>query len=87
MVVVKNPPREYFNMWVPDIKAFFDSHASKPADTVLCRGKLARTKPMYRPEFEFLKSTLPADEVKNAKMTLCAPEWYHLRHGTVCFPF
>ncbi|KAL8286862.1 hypothetical protein RQP46_003868 [Phenoliferia psychrophenolica] len=85
MVTIQNPPKEFFNLWVPDIKAFFDSPAAKPAETTLCRSKLVRTKPMYRPEFEFLKSCMPADEVKNAKMTLCAPEWFHLRHGAYAY--
>ncbi|KAK4700311.1 5-methyltetrahydropteroyltriglutamate--homocysteine methyltransferase, partial [Phenoliferia sp. Uapishka_3] len=81
MVTIKNPSKELFNMWVPDIKAFFDSPAAKPAETTLCQSKLVRNKPMYRPQFEFLASTLPMEEIKDAKMTLCAPEWFHLRHG------
>ncbi|KAI5480376.1 5-methyltetrahydropteroyltriglutamate-homocysteine S-methyltransferase [Pseudohyphozyma bogoriensis] len=82
MTTIENPSREIFNMYVPDIKAFFESHAEKAAATMVCTGKLERTKQMYRPEFEYLASILPADEVKNAKMTLAAPEWYHLRHGS-----
>jgi hypothetical protein len=34
---------------VPDVKAFVDSPAKKPGDTMLCDGKLVRDKPMYRP--------------------------------------
>lgn len=47
-VVVENPGRERFKMYVPDIKAFFESHAEKPGDTMICTGKLVRNKPMYR---------------------------------------
>lgn len=47
---------------------------------MLCVDKLVRDKPMYRPEFEFLKSLVQPDEVRNLKITLAAPEWYHLRH-------
>ncbi|KAM0750757.1 UROD/MetE-like protein [Meredithblackwellia eburnea MCA 4105] len=86
MELVKNPPREYFNMWVPDIKGFFESHAEKPADVILCRGKLVRNKPMYRPEFELLKTFLKPEEVGGAKITLCAPEWFHLRHIPHAYP-
>ncbi|GAA5957782.1 hypothetical protein JCM21900_004552 [Sporobolomyces salmonicolor] len=81
MVVVPNPGRELFKMYVPDVKAFFESHAEKPGDTMLCKGKLVRTKPMYRPEFEYVASLVKPEEVKNVKITLAAPEWYHLRHG------
>ncbi|GAA5847029.1 hypothetical protein JCM9279_002658 [Rhodotorula babjevae] len=85
MVEIKNPGRELFKMYVPDIKGFFESHASKPASTMVCRSKLRRTKPMYRPEFEYTASLVQPDEVKNVKITLAAPEWYHLRHGEHAF--
>jgi hypothetical protein len=55
------------------------SEGHKKAATMICKGKLKRTKQMYRPQFEYLASILPKDEVKNAKITLAAPEWYHLR--------
>jgi hypothetical protein len=38
----------------------------------------------YLREWEFLKTLLPADHVKYAKLTLPAPEWYHLRYETGC---
>ncbi|GAA5853719.1 hypothetical protein JCM8547_007423 [Rhodosporidiobolus lusitaniae] len=85
MVVVQNPGRELFKMYVPDVKAFFESHAEKPGDTMICKGKLVRNKPMYRPEFSYLASIVKPEEVKNVKMTLAAPEWYHLRHGEHAF--
>lgn len=46
-----------------------------------CKGKLVREKPMYRPEFEYLKSIVQPHQVPHIKLTLAAPEWYHLRHG------
>ncbi|GAA5973231.1 hypothetical protein JCM11641_006335 [Rhodosporidiobolus odoratus] len=85
MVVIQNPGRELFKMYVPDIKAFFQSHAARPGDTMVCKGKLVRNKPMYRPEFEYVASLVKPDEVKNVKITLAAPEWYHLRHGEHAF--
>ncbi|GAA6038283.1 hypothetical protein JCM8097_003921 [Rhodosporidiobolus ruineniae] len=85
MVVVKNPGRELFKMYVPDVKAFFESHAEKPGDTMVCNAKLVRNKPMYRPEFEYVASLVKPEEVKNVKITLAAPEWYHLRHGEHAF--
>ncbi|GAA5995940.1 cobalamin-independent methionine synthase II family protein [Rhodotorula paludigena] len=85
MEVIQNPGRELFKMYVPDIKAFFESHASRPGDTMVCTGKLVRNKPMYRPEFEYVASQVKPEEVKNVKITLAAPEWYHLRHGEHAF--
>ncbi|BGP57470.1 hypothetical protein JCM8202v2_005114 [Rhodotorula sphaerocarpa] len=80
MKLIKDPPAEIFKFYVPDVKAFVNSPAKKPGDTMLCVDKLVRDKPMYRPEFEFLKSLVQPDEVRNLKITLAAPEWYHLRH-------
>ncbi|BGP19202.1 hypothetical protein JCM10213_002103 [Rhodosporidiobolus nylandii] len=85
MAVVNAPGRELFKMYVPDVKGFFESHAEKPASTMLCKGKLVRNKPMYRPEFDFLAKSVAPEEVKNIKITLAAPEWYHLRHGEHAF--
>ncbi|GAA6016773.1 hypothetical protein JCM10207_003247 [Rhodosporidiobolus poonsookiae] len=83
--VIKNPGRELYKMYVPDVRGFFESHAEQPADTMLCTGKIQRTKFAYGPEFEFLKASVKPEEVKNIKITLAAPEWYHLRHGEHAF--
>ena len=86
MVTIENPSKDLFKMYVPDVKAFFESHAEKPGDTMVCKEKLVRRKAMYRPEFEYVASLVPADEVKNVKITVAAPEWYHLRHGEHSYP-
>ncbi|TNY19633.1 hypothetical protein DMC30DRAFT_417702 [Rhodotorula diobovata] len=85
MVEVRDPGREMYKMYVPDVKGFFESHAEKPASTMVCKGKLVRNRPMYRPEFEYTASLVKPEEVKNVKITLAAPEWYHLRHGEHAF--
>jgi len=81
MAKISNPSKDIFKMYVPDIKAFFDSPAPKPADTLVCKSKLQRTKPMYRPEFEYTASLVAPEEVKNVKITVASPFWFHLRHG------
>ena len=53
---------------------------------VVVQGKIKRTKTFYVDEFETLKALVPADEVKNIKLTMCAPEWFHLRHGPYAYP-
>jgi methionine synthase II (cobalamin-independent) len=35
----------------------------------------------YLPQFQELAKMVAPEEVKNIKMTLAAPEWFHLRHG------
>ena len=39
---------EIYKVYCPDVKGFINSPAKKPADTLLCKGKLRRTKQMYR---------------------------------------
>ncbi|GAA5977421.1 hypothetical protein JCM5350_004683 [Sporobolomyces pararoseus] len=86
MVVIPEPTRDLFRFYVPDVKGFFESHAEKPAATMVCKSKLKRTKPMYRPEFEYTASLVPPELVKSVKLTLAAPQWFHLRHGEHAYP-
>ncbi|KAG6336769.1 hypothetical protein ID866_2338 [Astraeus odoratus] len=97
---VHDPPLEIFKLYVPDIKAFvansmffpithhLPSHAfldTKPAGTTLCTGKIKHVKSGYLPQFEALKALVRPEEQKNIKLTLAAPEWFHLRHGEHAF--
>ncbi|KZV74157.1 UROD/MetE-like protein [Peniophora sp. CONT] len=82
---VPDVPLEKFMDYVPDT-AGFKLLNFKKADSYLCNGKIKRTKTFYVDEFETLKSLVPADEVKNIKLTMCAPEWFHLRHGPWAYP-
>jgi hypothetical protein len=52
----------------------------KPGESVVCTGKIKHVGSTYINEWKFLKSLLPHDRVKEAKITLPAPEWYHLRY-------
>ena len=49
------------------------------------QSKIKRTKSLYATEFETLKSFVPEEEHKNIKLTMCAPEWFHLRHGDYAY--
>ncbi|EPS35986.1 hypothetical protein H072_10533 [Dactylellina haptotyla CBS 200.50] len=79
MEEVSNPPREIFKEYVPDVKAFL-AQGIKPAGTCLCTGKIShKGDSKYVRQFNYIKGKLQPGE--NAKMTLAAPEWFHLRHG------
>ena len=52
----------------------------KPGESIVCTGKIKHKGSTYIKEWNYLKSRLPADRVKEAKLTLPAPEWYHLRY-------
>jgi methionine synthase II (cobalamin-independent) len=70
-------------MWVfwivPDIAAFTES-GHKPGETVICTGKIEHVGSTYVDQWNFLKSLLPNERAEQAKLTLAAPEWYHLRY-------
>ncbi|KAI0365469.1 UROD/MetE-like protein [Pilatotrama ljubarskyi] len=50
------------------------------------QSKLKRTKQFYVPQFEALKALTAPEEHKNLKITMAAPEWFHLRHGEFAYP-
>ncbi|KLO17052.1 UROD/MetE-like protein [Schizopora paradoxa] len=82
------PPEEIqphiFMTYVPDV-AGFQKLDFKGADTYVCTGKLRRTKSFYGEQFEQLKKLTKPEEHKFLKLTVCAPEWYHLRHGEYAY--
>ncbi|EPS30225.1 hypothetical protein POX_b02765 [Penicillium oxalicum] len=70
---------EIFRPYAPDIAAFLES-GHKPGETVLCTGKIKHVGSTYVDQFKYLASLVPQNEVKNLKITLAAPNWYHLRY-------
>ncbi|KAJ0345099.1 hypothetical protein KNSL1_008694 [Colletotrichum chrysophilum] len=76
---VPAPSWDIFRMYVPDIAAFIESD-HKPGESILCTGKIKHKGSTYLREWEYLKTLIPPEKVKDAKLTLPAPEWYHLRY-------
>lgn len=72
---------DIFRMYVPDIAAFTES-GHKPGETVICTGKIKHVGSTYVDQWNYLKKILPKDKVSSAKLTLAAPNWYHLRYKT-----
>jgi len=70
---------DIFRPYAPDIAAFLEA-GHKPGETVLCTGKIKHVGSTYVDQFKYLASRVPKDEVKNLKITLAAPNWYHLRY-------
>lgn len=81
---VNNPPRSIFKMYVPDVRAFVDSHAKRMAPTWICKGTIKRkdSSSPYEEQFKSMLQFTTPDEIKHIKMTTAAPEWYHLRHSS-----
>ena len=79
MTEINNPDADIFRMYVPDIAAFTEE-GYKPGETVLCTGKIKHVGSTYTDQFDYLKTLVPKDRQKELKLTLAAPNWYHLRH-------
>lgn len=47
---------------------------------------MKRTRPFYISQFEALKALTNPEEHSRIKITVCAPEWFHLRHGEYAYP-
>ncbi|KAI1362583.1 5-methyltetrahydropteroyltriglutamate-homocysteine methyltransferase [Xylaria arbuscula] len=68
-----------FRMYVPDIAAFTES-GHKPGESIVCTGKIKHKGSSYLSDWNYLKKLVPAERVKDLKITLAAPNWYHLRY-------
>jgi methionine synthase II (cobalamin-independent) len=79
MTEISNPDTNLFRLYVPDVAAFTET-GHKPAETLVCTSKIRHTGSTYLDQFNYLKSLVPAKRVKDIKLTLPAPNWYHLRH-------
>ncbi|KAK7694468.1 hypothetical protein QCA50_001654 [Cerrena zonata] len=85
MKYIPEVPLDWLMDYVPDVMAFKKLDFKK-ADSYVCEKKLRRTKPFYLYQFEELKKLTTPEEHKNIKITVCAPEWFHLRHGPYAYP-
>ncbi|TFK56985.1 UROD/MetE-like protein [Heliocybe sulcata] len=85
MKYLPDVPLHMFMDYVPDIPAFKKLAVGKGGASFICVGKLKRTKPFYKDQFEYLKSITKPEDHKNIKITVCAPEWFHLRHGPYAY--
>ena len=80
MEEIYGPEKEIFREYVPDIAAFLEEE-KVPGESVICTGKISHTgKSSYIDQFEYLKSITPKERHGDIKMTLAAPNWYHLRY-------
>lgn len=68
-----------FREYAPDVAAFLEA-GKKPGESVLCTGKIKHVGSTYVDQFKYLASLVAPEEVKNLKLTLAAPNWYHLRY-------
>ncbi|PYH91843.1 UROD/MetE-like protein [Aspergillus ellipticus CBS 707.79] len=76
---VKDVDPDVFRPYAPDVAAFLEA-GHKPGESVICTGKIKHVSSTYTKEFKYLASVVAPEEVKNLKITLAAPNWYHLRY-------
>ncbi|EPQ60558.1 UROD/MetE-like protein [Gloeophyllum trabeum ATCC 11539] len=81
MTFIPNRPLTEFKPYVPFI-SMLTAAGMKDFPTVYCTGKIRRTKPWYAEQFMALRSLVPQEDIKNLKITMCPPTWFHQRHGS-----
>lgn len=78
---IPNRPISTFKPYIPHI-GFMYMMGIQEAETFYCTGKIKRTRSWYVDEFNYTKSLVAPEDVKNIKVTMCAPSWFHQRHGS-----
>lgn len=76
---IKNPDVDIFRLYMPDIAAFTET-GHKPGESVICNGKIKHIGSTYIDQWNYLKSIVPKERVGECKITMAAPEWYHMRY-------
>ena len=64
---------------MPDVGAFLEA-GHKPGESVFCTGKIKHVGSTYVDQWNYLKSKVPKELVGSCKLTLAAPNWYHMRY-------
>lgn len=80
MKEIFHPPLEIFREYMPDVGAFIEE-GYKPGESVICVSKIKHSgTSSYIPQFEYVKGLVPKERWGEIKLTLPAPEWYHMRY-------
>lgn len=81
MTLIPDRPISTFKPYIPHIAIMY-MMGIQEAETYYCTGKIKRTRSWYVDEFTYTKSLVAPEDVKNIKITMCSPSWYHQRHGS-----
>ncbi|KFY40670.1 hypothetical protein V494_03389 [Pseudogymnoascus sp. VKM F-4513 (FW-928)] len=82
MKEVVGPDPEIFRRYIPDVGAFLEKN-HKPGETVICVGKIKHSSAASKghiADIQYLQSILPKEKHNGIKLTIPAPNWYHLRY-------
>ncbi|KFX93693.1 hypothetical protein O988_06661 [Pseudogymnoascus sp. VKM F-3808] len=82
MKEVVGPDPEIFRRYIPDVGAFLEKN-HKPGETVICVGKIKHSPAASKghiADIQYLQSILPKEKHNGIKLTIPAPNWYHLRY-------
>ena len=76
---IQNPNIDVFRKYMPDVVAFTEAKHTT-VSSVFCTEKIKHIGSTYLDQWNYLKSLVPRDRVHECKLTLPAPEWYHMRY-------
>ncbi|KAI3621808.1 methionine vitamin-b12 [Moniliophthora roreri] len=81
VVFMPERPITEFKSYIPFI-GFMYATGVPHFPTFYCNDKIKRTKPFYVDQFKYIKSLVPPEDVPHIKINMCAPSWFHQRHGS-----
>ncbi|TFK56986.1 UROD/MetE-like protein [Heliocybe sulcata] len=81
MTFIPNRPLVEYKPYIPFVTAL-EAMGVAEFPSVYCTGKIKRVTRWYAEQFMALKSLVPPEDVKNLKVTMCPPTWFHQRHGS-----
>ena len=64
---------------MPNVAAFTDC-GQRPPESVFCTGKIKHVGSAFVDQWRFLKTIVPIDKLEGCKVTMPAPELYHMRY-------
>ncbi|CAI7664906.1 unnamed protein product [Penicillium discolor] len=82
MTEIVGPDPDIFRAYIPDVAAFLEKN-HKPGEAVICTGKIQynpKASKAHIEQLQYLQTILPKEKHHSIKLTIPAPNWYHLRY-------
>lgn len=76
---VERPEVEIYRTYMPNIEPFIKA-GQRPPESVFCTGKIKHIGSAQVDQWRFIKTLVPEALVKGCKVTMPAPELYHMRY-------
>ena len=76
---VESPEVELYRTYMPNVRPFIEE-GQRPPESVFCTGRIKHVGSAHIDQWNFIKSLVPESLIKGCKVTMPAPELYHMRY-------